>query len=616
MTTLPLLPEAGSPEWLHVDPDIAATLLSEAQRLHAGPALLPTASEWAQYRIDGNRINYENRLMALQDRLSTATLAACVAPGSEARDNWSRVAADDAWAWCELTSWCLPAHYPSGARNPGREVPDPLDPVLDLDAGTTGALLAWAGTLLRQPWRVSFPSVAARVQQEIRTRVLAPFTGKSHYWFGSPDAPPNNWAPWITANALACFLAVGTPAEQERAVEVAIPVLENFCAGYGQDGACEEGATYWWVAALTLFEALDFAKALTGGRVDRLADPLLAAMGRYPHQMQIHGHWQVNFGDASPHMERAVRFHTAHRYAEAVGDAEAALFARSMADTLGQSDPSRWTLPAPTGRNFHRMVLELLDPGWIVDGRQGPAPMPYPETTFLPSTGVLCAREAQGSSNGLFLAVKGGDNGVSHNHNDAGSFTVFADGSPVIIDLGVETYSKATFDAAVRYTIWTMRSAFHNVPMVNGAEQLPGHAHTASGLRAWGTQDGAERSGVSMNLEQAYGPVAGLQSWTRTAELDRAAARIEVADSWEGSGVDAAITLMLAQEPVPGTDSSFAVGKARISHSPGWQASFEKFDVDDARLVPVWGTCVYRAVIRPVAAIPGNGKHLLTVSKA
>lgn len=607
MTTLPLLPEAGSQEWLRVDPSIAATLLREAQRLHAGPAVLPTASEWAQYRIDGNRFNYENRLTALQDRLATATLAACMAPGGEGRDHWGRVAADDAWALCELTSWCLPAHYPSGARDKGRELPDPRDPVLDLDAGVTGALLAWAGTLLRRQWREAFPSVAERVRHEIRVRVLAPFIGRTHYWFGSPDAPPNNWAPWITANALACFVAVGTPAEQEKAVAVALPVLENFCAGYGPDGACEEGATYWWVAALTLFEALDFIKALTAGRVDRLNDPLLAAMGRYPHQMQIHGHWQVNFGDASPHMERAVRFHTAHRYAGAVGDADAALFARSMAGVLGQRDPARWTLPAPTGRNFHRMLLELLDPDWIAAGPQASWPMPYPETTFLPSTAVLCAREIAGSSDGLFLAVKDGDNGVSHNHNDAGSFTVFADGAPVIIDLGVETYSKATFDPAVRYTIWTMRSAFHNVPLVNGAEQRPGHAHGASGLRAWGTDDGAERSGLSMNLEQAYGPVAGLQSWTRTAELDRAGSRIEVVDLWEGPGVDAALTLVLAAEPVPETGPAFTVGNVRISHSPGWHATFERFDVGDARLVPVWGSAVHRAVIRRVATLPGPG---------
>lgn len=243
--------------------------------------------------------------------MSTATLAAALAPDEAARDRWATVAADDAWTLCELTSWCLPAHYPSGAQDRSRELPDVLDPVLDLDAGVTGALLAWAGTMLQAQWEQAFPSLLERVHQEIRQRVLAPFLGKTHYWFGSPEAPPNNWAPWITAKAMACFLVVGTPEEQKRAVEVAVPVMGNFKAGYGADGACEEGATYWWVAALTLFEALDFIKALTGGAVDQLGDPLLAAMGRYPHQMQIHDRWQVNFGDDSPHMATEVRFHTA-----------------------------------------------------------------------------------------------------------------------------------------------------------------------------------------------------------------------------------------------------------------------------------------------------------------
>ena len=613
-----VLPPADASHWKAVDPRISVTMLKEAERTHIGPAVVPTAGEWMQYGSTGDRIGYEDRLTALQDRLSTSALAACLAVDEVDKARWSSVAADDAWALCELTSWCLPAHYPSGARDKVRELPDIDYPVLDLEAGTIGALLAWTGALLGQRWATDCPALVVRVHREIRQRVLAPFTGKTHYWFGSPEAPPNNWAPWITANALACFLAIGTPQEQESAVTTAMPVLENFRAGYSRDGACEEGASYWWVAALTLFEALEFAKELSCSRVDHLAAPLVAAMGKYPHQMQIHQNWQVNFGDASAQIGTDVRFHTALRYAEAVGDGDAALFARSMGILARQRDAARWTVPAPSGRNFHRMALELLDPDWIVPASAPEASLPYPAATFLPSVGVLCAREKAGTSDGLFLAVKGGDNGVSHNHNDAGGFTVFVDGRPVIIDIGVETYRKETFDAAKRYSIWTMRSAFHNVPIINGQEQLPGHNHAATALQSWGVDAGtpAERTGLSMNLEQAYGTIAGLRSWTRRAELDRVNARVEVTDSWDGTDVAPEIVLMVAQEPRELTGSSFAVGDAVIGHSADWQAHFEKIDVDDARLVPVWGTAVHRAVLRPTSGKPGGGEHRLTVSAA
>lgn len=297
-----------------------------------------------------------------------------------------------------------------------------------------------------------------------------------------------------------------------------------------------------------------------------------------------------------------------------VGDDAAALFARSMGAAAGQSDPARWELPAPSGRNFHRMVMELLDPDWVTPVPQQNPPMPHPATTLLPSTEVLCARETAGSSDGLFLAVKGGNNGISHNHNDAGSFTAFIDGCPVIIDLGVETYSKATFGPD-RYSIWTMRSAFHNVPRINGQEQLPGHEHTATGLESWGTEDAARRTGVSMDLLAAYAPIDGLQSWQSTAELNRDAAVIRIGDAWDGTDICAELTLMLAQEPGVEGESSFMVGGVRISHSPEWHATFEKHDVQDARLIPVWGPSVYRAILRPADGSTGVHEHQLTVSK-
>ena len=67
------------------------------------------------------------------------------------------------------------------------------------------------------------------------------------------------------------------------------------------------------------------------------------------------------------------------------------------------------------------------------------------------------------------LAVKAGNNDDSHNHNDVGSFILFKQGAPFIIDIGVETYSKKTFSPE-RYEIWTMH--FHCGTM--GA----GHGHS------------------------------------------------------------------------------------------------------------------------------------------
>ncbi|MBP0575285.1 heparinase II/III family protein, partial [Mycobacterium tuberculosis] len=82
-----------------------------------------------------------------------------------------------------------------------------------------------------------------------------------------------------------------------------------------------------------------------------------------------------------------------------------------------------------------------------------------------PSVGVLVARDDR-----FALAVKAGDNGDSHNHNDTGSITLYKDGRPVLIDVGVESYTQKTFSPR-RYEIWTMQSAYHNLPTFAGVMQ-------------------------------------------------------------------------------------------------------------------------------------------------
>ena len=54
----------------------------------------------------------------------------------------------------------------------------------------------------------------------------------------------------------------------------------------------------------------------------------------------------------------------------------------------------------------------------------------------------------------MFVAAKGGFNNESHNHNDVGTFSLYVNTIPVIIDAGVGTYTKQTFGKD-RYTIWT-----------------------------------------------------------------------------------------------------------------------------------------------------------------
>src|SRR5437868_13875778 len=112
----------------------------------------------------------------------------------------------------------------------------------------------------------------------------------------------------------------------------------------------------------------------------------------------------------------------------------------------------------------------------------------------------MAARSVPNSAQGLYVAAWGGHNAQSHNHNDVGNFIVYGDGTPVLIDVGVETYSAKTFSAQ-RYEIWPMQSAYHNLPTINGIMQGAGREDKVKDV-SFG--ESAKRVSFSADIAYAY----------------------------------------------------------------------------------------------------------------
>jgi len=325
--------------------------------------------------------------------------------------------------------------------------------------------------------------------------------------------------------------------------------------------------------------------------VDGFGHPTVVTTARYLPITHIGGTWQVNFADGPGRLSDRATAYPLLRMGRHTGQDEVVQHALAInKHTAG--DGSMVRRLASVGR----LVGLLLDTPRPTEGTA----YPYPADGFYPKTEVLTARQTPGSATGLYLAVKGGHNSESHNHNDVGSFVVALDGRPMVVDIGVGTYTRQTFSAD-RYSIFTMHSDFHNVPQVNGCSQPPGREFATRGLAAAISTESAE---CRMDLVDAYPATAGLQHWQREARLDRnASAAVTVTDTWSLTSTPSSLVWhLIVHEDVEVAGDRVLVGDPRtrrlvISTDPVLTVEVEQIDLTDVRLTDVWGPTLHRLVL-------------------
>jgi hypothetical protein len=113
--------------------------------------------------------------------------------------------------------------------------------------------------------------------------------------------------------------------------------------------------------------------------------------------------------------------------------------------------------------------------------------------------------------------------------NQVGVFSIFCNGIPFIVDMGKGEYRRQTFYRA-RYDILWTRSKGHNVPLVNGCEQLPGGEYRATNITF---TDNHNYTSLAMDINAAYPNKCGLKKLRREVILNRSESRIEIGDKFE-----------------------------------------------------------------------------------
>lgn len=445
------------------------------------------ATDYLEFERSGNREIMERPF----DDNNQAIVRLMLAELAEGRGRFIDQLINGVFHTCEMTSWALSAHLVIQPTH--RALPTPIYPLIDLTAGDLGSLLSWVYYFMHEEFDKIDPEISRRLYRELDERIMKPYLNNDSFWWLAANYKGqmvNNWNPWCNSNCLMTFMLLENDVDRlSKAVSRSMQSVDKFLNYVHSDGACEEGPSYWGHASGKCLDYLVLLNRITGGKISIFDNPQIKAMGEYIARSYVGNGWVVNFADASA--KGGGDPYLIYRYGKAV-----------KSDILKQfaSMQNKGSKISFRGRELFRILEAFLVEDELCAYQEAYTGVSY---TWYPETEFCYVRNKK-----AFFAAKGGYNDESHNHNDAGSFSLWVNNMPVIIDAGVGTYTRQTFSSE-RYTIWTMQSNYHNLPMINGVPQKYGRQYKATEVKA-------TKNSFSANIATAYPDEAGVKKWIRS----------------------------------------------------------------------------------------------------
>ena len=560
-----LLPQAGDSFWRDSIPtEMRQSYVSYGEQYADKPWTVLPWTVFAEYKITGNRVNYEGICFEKRRQLAALVMAEIM----EGKGRFIHQIIDGIGSFCEETWWGIPAHYSK---------PIPLTELQEVDLfnAETAGLIAWTRYMLEKQLDAFSSALCQRIDGEIERRILQPAVERDYWW----KTAGMNWNPWICSNWLACVLICEKDeARKAEAIRQIRQATQAFIDAYPEDGGCDEGPGYWDRAAASMFEImrlLDFEP--TGVRSQETGvmrqESKVRRMAAYAYKTYIGNDYCVCFADA--HENKAVQqVNIVYPFGLWLNDQTM----REFGAWLGQRKQVL-TNPAALfdkSGNFPTLGRELFFLRHIREFMAEQPREPLLKDVWLPDLQIMTARRGN-----LFVAMKGGHNGESHNHNDVGSFIVYRNNEPLFIDPAVGEYTAKTFGKD-RYDIWTMQSQYHNLPQINGTDQKDGKAFAAKVVSHKNGQ-------LTLDIAGAYPAEADVKSWKRTVTATKSG--ITVTEDFELNNYKRPARLMLM------TTNRDALKYISYNHN---QLEVSVEDVSnqlDPLLKGMWGQEMYRIVL-------------------
>lgn len=384
------------------------------------------------------------------------------------------------WDITQEYSWALPAHF--SKDNP--------ETTIDLFASETAHMLAEFAKI----FAIDFESLLlTEINKQIRRRIITPFLANEWPW----EKFKNNWSA-VCAGAIGMMaLECGVETkEREIILDRCLKAMDYFLAGYGDDGCCTEGVSYWvYGFGFYLYFAECYRRHIG---ISLLENEKLEAIASFPGKVYwqeqfvmfsdvtstthipsgIKSFLKQNFAQIQLKNEKISSFHFDHCYRWA-----------HLSRILNWSEPE---VPAqPDKTSSHHF---FKDAQWLIFKNEK-----------------------------LFFAAKGGHNDESHNHNDLGHFVYGIDDELTFVDFGAAAYS-ADYFGEKRYTYIQTRSNWHSVPTINDKEQQADAKYRAKVENAQHDDSGCK---FKLDLSEAYETPTTLK---RTFYLDANTQQLQIID--------------------------------------------------------------------------------------
>jgi len=442
----------------------------------ADKMLTATYPEWSDdayldYSRTGRRPMGERMLHARQAPLATLVWAECL----EDKGRFVPALNTIMEQLAKQKTWTLPAHDGKLTNYNGTQYE------VELNSAALAHDLAQSLYMLDD--KVD-PAVRKDVMDALNQRIFAPvhkslLTDKGNWWMRGT----NNWNAVCLAGVTGAALAA-LPERHDRAEAIAAAECcsRNFVKGFTRDGYCNEGLGYYDYGFGNFLILREELWQSTVGKVDLFADPKMRNMALYGIHMEIQNGAYPSIGDCpfGAKLDKKIPWYCSRVLGLGLTEYEDLDTSRPG----GLSDSTMYTFP-----NSASQAKPAAAAG--ADGNL---------RSYFDDAGVLICRPGPGGRLGVALA--GGNNGKSHNHNDVGSFSIVLGGEmPVGDPGGPKVYDADTF-GPLRYTKFQIfRSRTHPTPVVAGREQKPGIEHAAKILK---TDFSDTTDTFAMDLSGAY----------------------------------------------------------------------------------------------------------------